>query len=220
MNIDSLERARFNMVQQQIRPWEVFDRRVLALINEVPRDQFVERAYVGLAYADIEIPLGHGQRMMFPRVEARLLQALDVKPGDKILEIGTGSGYLTACLAKLGGQVISLDIHEDFTAQARTRLDAQDIGNVELITADALAAVIPGGPFDVMAVTGSLPERPDSLKQQLAIGGRLLAVIGEPPAMEACLITRVGEDAWRSEGLFETELTLLKNAPRVERFEF
>ena len=220
MNIDSLERARFNMVQQQIRPWEVFDRRVLALINEVPRDQFVERAYVGLAYADIEIPLGHGQRMMFPRVEARLLQALDVKPGDKILEIGTGSGYLTACLAKLGGQVISLDIHEDFTAQARTRLDAQDIGNVELITADALAAVIPGGPFDVIAVTGSLPELPDSLKQQLAIGGRLFAVIGEPPAMEACLITRVGEDAWRSEGLFETELRVLENALQTEQFQF
>ena len=220
MNIDSLERARFNMVQQQIRPWEVFDQRVLTLINEVPRDQFVEPAYVGLAYADIEIPLGHGEQMMFPRVEARLLQALDVKPGHKILEIGTGSGYLTACLAKLGGQVTSLDIHEDFTAQARTRLDAQDIRNVELITADGLAGAVAGGPFDVIAVTGSLPEVPDGLKQQLTIGGRLFAVTGEAPAMEASLITRVGEDAWRSEGLFETELRALKNAPRIERFEF
>jgi len=220
MNADSLERARFNMVQQQIRPWEVLDQRVLNLINEIPRDQFVEETYRGLAYADIEIPIGHGQQMMFPRVEARLLQALDVKPTDKILEIGTGSGYLTACLAKLGGQVISLDIHEDFTTRTRARLDAQGIGNVELRTADGLAADVPGGPFDVIAVTGSLPQLPDRLKRQLTVGGRLFVVTGEAPAMEASLITRVGEEAWRSEGLFETELAGLKNAEATEHFVF
>ena len=220
MNVDSLEQARFNMVQQQIRPWEVLDQRVLDLINQIPRDQFVPEAYRGLAYADIEVPIGHGQQMMFPRVEARLLQSLDVKPNDKILEIGSGSGYLTACLANLGGQVTSLDIHEDFTGAVRARLDAQGIGNVELRTADGLAGEIAGGPFDVIAVTGSLPEVPDALKQQLTIGGRLFAVTGEAPAMEASLITRVGEDAWRSEGLFETELAALENAARTERFQF
>ena len=220
MSVDSLARARFNMVQQQIRPWEVLDQRVLDLINQIPRDQFVPDAYRGLAYADIEIPLGHGQHMMFPRVEARLLQALDVRPTDKILEIGTGSGYLTACLANLGGQVVSIDIHEGFTAAARASLEALGLNNVELRTADGLAGEIAGGPFDVIAVTGSLPQLPDGLKQQLTVEGRLFAVTGEAPAMEASLITRVSEDAWRSEALFETELVPLENAPCTERFEF
>ena len=220
MNVDSLEQARFNMVQQQIRPWEVLDQRVLDLINQIPRDQFVPEAYRGLAYADIEVPIGHGQQMMFPRVEARLLQSLDVKPNDKILEIGSGSGYLTACLANLGGQVTSLDIHEDFTGAVRARLDAQGIGNVELRTADGLAGEIAGGPFDVIAVTGSLPEVPDALKQQLTIGGRLFAVTGEAPAMEASLITRVDEHNWARESLLETCIPPLLNAGKPQDFIF
>ncbi|MCP4992383.1 MAG: protein-L-isoaspartate O-methyltransferase, partial [Gammaproteobacteria bacterium] len=132
------EQARFNMVQQQIRPWNVFDQRVLNVLDELPRDTFVPEKYRGLAYADTEIPLGGGEQMMFPRMEARLLQALDIQPEDKILEIGTGSGYLTACLAKLGKSVISIDINSAMTDQARFQLEAQGIANVELRTGDGV----------------------------------------------------------------------------------
>lgn len=220
MIANTFEQARFNMVQQQIRPWEVLDQRVLELINRIPRDQFVPDEYRGLAYADIEIPIGHDQQMMFPRVEGRMLQALNIQPADRILEIGTGSGYVTTCLAKLGGKVISLDIHSEFTERARPRLESLGIENVELRTADGLAEDVKGGPFDVIAVTGSLPLVPDMLKNQLSIGGRLFAVAGEAPAMEASLITRVGDSAWRVEGLFETELAALVNAPQAEQFQF
>ena len=220
MTTTPLEQARFNMVQQQIRPWEVFDRRVLDLLEELPRDAFVPEQQRALAYADVELPIGQGQRMMFPRVEARLLQALDIQPGERVLEIGTGSGFLTACLAKLGGEVVSLDSRAEFTKLAAERLAAQQVDNVELRTVDALAAPIEGGPFDIIAVTGSLPALPDSLRDQLAIGGRLFAVLGEAPTMEATLITRTSEHGWRSEGVFETELAPLDNAPVLERFEF
>jgi protein-L-isoaspartate(D-aspartate) O-methyltransferase len=220
MATETLEKARFNMVQQQIRPWDVFDQRVLDILETLPRDGFVPETYLDLAYADIEIPIGAGQQMMFPRVEARLMQALDIQPEDSILEIGTGSAYLTACLAKLGARVVSLDTRAEFTRQAAERLAAHGIDNVELQTSDGLAAPHASGPFDVIAVTGSLPQLPDMLKQQLTVGGRMFVVCGESPAMEACLITRVGEDAWRTEGLFETELAALDNAPEPERFEF
>ncbi len=220
MIANSPSHARHNMVEQQIRPWEVFDRRVLDLIEALPREAFVPEAYRGLAYADIEIPLGHGQRMMFPRVEARLLQALDLQPGDRILEIGTGSGYVTACLAKLGGEVTSIDIHAEFTDQAAGRLQAQEIQGVNLLSGDGLADGIEGGPFDVIAVTGSLPALPDSLKQQLKVGGRLFAIIGQSPVMEATLITRTGDDAWQEEYLFETDLPALENAPKPSHFQF
>ena len=209
MATESLEKARFNMVQQQIRPWEVFDQRVLDVLETPPRDGFVPETYLDLAYADIEIPIGADQQMMFPRVEARLMQALDVQPGDKILEIGTGSGYLTACLAKLGAHVTSLDTQAEFTQQAAGRLATHGIENVDLKTEDGLAVPQASGPFDIIAVTGSVPELPDMLKQQLTVGGRMFVVCGESPAMEARLITRVGEDAWRTEGLFETELKVL-----------
>lgn len=220
MIASTFEQARFNMVQQQIRPWEVLDQRVLALINEIPRELFVPDEYRGLAYADIEIPIGQGQRMMFPRVEARMLQALDVQPTDRVLEIGTGSGYVTTCLSKLGGKLISLDIHAQFTEQAREPLQTQGCVNAQLRTADGLEGVVEGGPFDVIAVTGSLAEIPDQLKSQLNIGGRMFLVTGAAPAMEANLVTRVGDSAWRVEGLFETELQPLINAPEKDLFEF
>ena len=220
MITDNLAQARFNMVQQQIRPWEVFDQRVLMLIDTLPRDAFVPEQFQQLAYSDIEIPLGDGQQMMFPRVEARLLQALDIQPTDNILEVGTGSGYLTACLAKLGGKVTSLEIRPDLSVQAGARLKANGVTNVELRTGDALSGVIDGGPFDVIAVTGSLPEGSDLLKRQLKPGGRMFAVSGEGTVMEATLITRTGEDSWHTEDLFETQLAALDNAPQPDHFRF
>ncbi len=216
----NLEQARFNMVQQQIRTWEVLDSRVLEVLETIPRDAFVPDAYRSLAYADIEIPIGNDQNMMFPRVEARLMQSLDVHPDNRILEIGTGSGYLTACLASLGSSVKSLEIHSELAEQAGKNLESQKIDNVELHTMDALAENIEGAPFDVVAITGSLPELPDSLKKLLSLNGRLFVVTGAPPVMEASLVTRVGEDGWRIETLFETELIPLANAPRLQQFQF
>ncbi|WP_428635043.1 protein-L-isoaspartate O-methyltransferase family protein [Sedimenticola sp.] len=220
MIVPSYEKARFNMVEQQVRPWEVLDPKVLSLVGDMPRDHFVPDNYRGLAYADIEIPLGDGQKMMFPRVEGRLLQALDIQPTDNILEIGTGSGYLTACLAKLGNNVISQDINPAFTEQARQRLAELQIENVELRIADSLNDNIESGRFDAIAVTGSLPEMPETFKQRLNIGGRLFVVIGQSPVMTAFLITRTGEDAWQSEALFETDIAPLTNAPVIRKFEF
>jgi len=219
MEQDALDQARFNMVHQQIRPWEVLDRRVIAVISEVPRERFVPQPYTGLAFADTEIPIGQGQRMMSPKIEARMLQALDVQANDRILELGTGSGYMTACLAYLGGQVTSVEIHAELLEQARRRLADQEILNVELLNADALAE-IPEGPFDVIAITGSLPMRDDRFRTHLKPGGRLFMVVGEPPVMEALLITRVGESAWKQESLFETELPPLVNAPHGSPFQF
>jgi len=220
MIVPSYEKARFNMVEQQVRPWEVFAPQVLELIGNLPRDHFVPDNYRGLAYADIEIPLGDGQKMMFPRVEGRLLQALDIQPNDNILEVGTGSGYLTACLAKMGSRVISQEINPTFTEQARQRLAELQIENVELRTTDSLSDDIESGRFDAIAITGSLPEMPDTFKQRLNIGGRLFVVIGQSPVMTAFLVTRTGENEWQSEPLFETDMTPLTNAPVIRKFEF
>lgn len=220
MIVPSYEEARFNMVEQQVRPWEVLDATVLELIGNLPREHFVPDNYKGLAYADIEIPLGDGQKMMFPRVEGRILQALAIQPTDNILEVGTGSGYLTACLAKLGNKVVSEEINPTFTEQARQRLAELQINNVELRTVDSLSEAAESGRFDAIAVTGSLPEMPETFKQRLNIGGRLFVVIGQSPAMSAYLVTRTGENEWQSEALFETDIVPLTNAPVIRKFEF
>ncbi|MEJ2592087.1 MAG: protein-L-isoaspartate O-methyltransferase [Candidatus Thiodiazotropha sp.] len=222
MMAQSVEQARFNMVNQQIRPWEVIDSRVLSLMETLPRDAFVPEAYQHLAYADTEIPLGDGESMMFPRVEARLMQALELQPSDRVLEVGTGSGYLTACLARLSQQVVSVDILSAFTENAAARLEQLGIGNVLLKTADAMAAPQAEAPFDAIAVTGGVatPEQADIFRRQLKIGGRLFIVIGTPPAMHAMLITRDGEQAYSEESLFETDLKTLTHAGAPRRFEF
>jgi protein-L-isoaspartate(D-aspartate) O-methyltransferase len=223
MMADSMAQARFNMVEQQIRPWEIFDPRVLSLLEELPREKFVPAAYLHLAYADIEIPLGHGQAMMYPRMEAKILQALDLKPDDRVLEVGTGSGFLTACLARLAGEVVSIDIHEDFTETAMSHLREQRIRNVILRTGDALAATLESeGPFDAIAVTGSLPssQQADIFRQQLKPGGRLFVIVGSSPVMEALLITRIDGGGFREEGIVETDLTPLENAALPPQFEF
>ncbi|MEW8690989.1 MAG: protein-L-isoaspartate O-methyltransferase [Candidatus Thiodiazotropha endolucinida] len=222
MMASSFEKARFNMVEQQIRPWEVLDPRVLSLMESLPREHYVPQSYRDLAYADIEVPIGQGQQMMFPRIEARLMQALAIQPTDKVLEVGTGSGYLTACLANLAQEVVSIDFHNEFTEQAKEKLGQQGIRNITLINGDALADPLEEGPFDAIAVTGSLPtsQQAEIFRQQLNVGGRLFVVIGTAPVMECMLITRHADKIFQEESLLETELTPLINAPAPMVFEF
>jgi len=217
----NFEQARFNMVEQQIRPWDVLDQRVLDVIEQTPRELFVPEQHQGLAYADIEIPLGHGESMMAPRVEARMLQALNVRPSDVCLEIGTGSGYVTCCLAKLGAQVDSVDIHDDFKYAAMKHLEQQGITNAALRQGDAAHGwTVQRERYDVIAVTASLPEYRDCFERQLNVGGRLFVVVGQAPVMEAMLITRLGENEFTREMLFETCLKPLAGTEPKPRFVF
>lgn len=219
MNELNFERARFNMVEQQVRTWEVLDGRVLDVLETLPREAFVPQRYRSLAYADLQLPLAHDEFMMEPRLEARLLQALDPRPDESALEIGTGSGYLTACLAQLAGQVTSVDIHSDFRDLAMEHLTAQGIANVHLEVGDAALGWEDARRYDAVAVTGSLPELHEGFHRSLSIGGRLFVIIGEPPIMEALLITRVDEDQWATESLFDTSIRPLRNARKTQRFE-
>ncbi len=212
--------ARHNMIEQQIRPWDVLDQRVLELIANLPRDEFVPKAYVSLAYADINLPLEHGQVMMPPKVEARMLQALNIQASDTILEIGCGSGYVTALLARSGKYVHSVDIYPDFVEGTRRKLAAHGIGNVTVESGDAASGWDRNGPYNVIAITGSVPVLPDAFLQALKIGGRLFAISGEEPVMEARLITRSGEREWIEKALFETVLPPLVNAAKPQRFVF
>jgi protein-L-isoaspartate(D-aspartate) O-methyltransferase len=219
----SSEQARFNMVEQQIRPWEIFDPKVLSLLEQMPREAFVPETYRHLAYADIEIPIGQGQRMMYPRMEAKILQSLTLEPGDRVLEVGTGSGFLTACLAQLAARVVSIDIHEEFVEAARQRLRQQGIRNVLLHSGDALGYPLEAdGPYDAIALTGSLPaaSQLEPFRRLLKPGGRLFAVIGTPPIMRALLITRTGESGFREEVILETDLAPLENAQQPPAFVF
>ncbi len=214
----NIEQARFNMVEQQIRTWDVLDQQVLDLMAEVPREDFVPAAYRNLAFADTCIPLGHGQSMMAPRVEARMLQALQVERDHRILEVGTGSGFVTALLARLGGHVTSVEIVDSLSSSARAKLDAHGIENFDLYTGDASHGWERSAPYDIIAVTGSLPVPEDSFQNSLAVGGRLFVVVGREPAMRALLITRSSESQWASECLFETVLPPLAGVQEPERF--
>jgi len=215
-----IEHARFNMVEQQIRPWEVLDPVVLDLLMRLHREDFVPEQHRALAFADLEIPLGHGECMLAPKLEARMLQELGVQHGDSILEVGTGSGYMTALLASLGRHVCSVDIVPEFTRSAAARLATHSISNVTLETGDAARGWDKHGPYDVIVLTGSVPVLPDSFQQSLNPGGRLLAVVGVAPAMQAQLITRTGDSACHSVTLFETCVNPLKNALQLQRFVF
>lgn len=220
MNQSEIEQARFNMIEQQIRTWDVLDQRVLDVMNSVPREQFVPQHYRSLAFADTNIPLGHEQVMMAPKLEGRLLQALAITADDSVLEIGTGSGYLTACLARLGKQVTSLDITADFTTAAAAKLEAQGISNVTLETLDAAEGIESEKRYDVIAVTGSLPLLQQQFQKNLAVGGRLFIITGSLPIMEANLISRVDENHWSSECLLETCIPPLLHATRPQAFVF
>ncbi|MGD8592886.1 MAG: protein-L-isoaspartate O-methyltransferase [Gammaproteobacteria bacterium] len=217
---NSLEIARFNMVEQQIRPAEVLDPRVLDLISEMPREDFVPADYRNLAYADIHIPIGYGQTMLKPIQEARFLQALNIQPNDKVLEIGTGSGFMTALLAKLADRIISVEIVPELAQQAKQKLTTHNINNVIIETGDAANGWEKNAPYDVIVVTGSIPLMIDGLKNQLAINGRMCVTVGKEPVMTVYLFTRVGENQWREEALFETVVPALQNVQQPEAFVF
>ena len=222
MNID-LERARFNMVEQQIRPWEVLDTRVLDLLHKVKREEFVPAAYKALALADLEIPLGHGEFMLTPKLEARMLQELAVTSEDRILEVGTGSGYMTALLASQGAHVYSVDIVDDFVRAAGERLAQHGLRNVTLEQGDAARGWDKYGPYEVIVLTGSVPVLAEAFQQSLNANGRLFAVVGEAPVMEARLITCAGSGTpggFSTASLFETCIPALRNAPQRQRFSF
>jgi protein-L-isoaspartate(D-aspartate) O-methyltransferase len=215
-----IERARFNMVEQQIRTWEVLDQRVLDLLLKVRREEFVPQQHRALAFVDMEIPLGHGEKMLAPKMEARMVQELTLRPDDRVLEIGTGSGYTTALLASLASHVCSVDIIADFTRAAGAKLAASGIANVTLETGDAARGWGREAQYDVIVLTGSVPVLPESFQHSLRPGGRLIAVVGEAPVMEARLITCTAPGAYRTAGLFETCIAALRNALQPEKFVF
>ena len=216
----NLEQARHNMVEQQIRPWEVLDQGVLDLLYVVPREEFVPPAHRALAFSDLEIPLGDGERMWAPKYEARALQALGAHKSDRVLEVGTGSGYLTALLAHRAAHVLSVEIRPALAAFGRANLARHGIENVSLEIGDAAHGWATGAPYDVIVLTGSTPVLPHALLAQLAPGGRLFAVVGETPVMTAKLVTRTGADRYTEAGLFETDLAPLVNCERAPHFRF
>lgn len=214
------EIARANMVESQIRTFDVLDERLLALLRIAPRELFVPPAFRNLAYADMNIPLAHDQVMMSPMIEARLLQALAVQPEETALEIGTGSGWVTYLLAVMAKSVDSVEIHETLSAMARRALHGHGVRNANCVVGDAARGWAHGGPWNAIMVTGSLPVLPDALRQSLAVGGRLIAIVGRAPAMEATRLRRTGNDSWAIETLFETSMPPLINAIEPSRFVF
>jgi protein-L-isoaspartate(D-aspartate) O-methyltransferase len=215
-----VERARFNMVEQQIRPWEVLDTRVLDLLHKVKREDFVPPTHKALAFADLEIPIGLGEKMLSPKLEARILQELAINPQDRILEVGTGSGYMTALLASQGAHVYSVDVVDAFLHLAGERLARHGLRNVTLEKGDAARGWDQHGPYDAIVLTGSVPVLADAFAQSLNGGGRLFAVVGEEPVMEARLITCAAPGAYSSASLFETYIPVLRNAPQRAKFAF
>jgi protein-L-isoaspartate(D-aspartate) O-methyltransferase len=216
----NLEQARSNMVEQQIRPWDVLDQDVLELLYLVPREQFVPEAHRALAFSDLRIPIGEGERMWEPKLEAKVLQALGLRKTDRVLEVGTGSGYLTALLAHRAGQVVSVEIKPRLAELGRRNLERHGADNVILEEGDGAHGWSDHAPYDVIVLTGSTPVLPQALATQLAVGGRLFAVVGEPPVMSARLILCTGPGAYRPEDLFETMIDPLVNAEQRPRFRF
>ncbi len=216
----NVEQARFNMVEQQIRPWDVLDFKVLDLLQLTPREAFVPKAYEELAFADMEIPLDHGEVMLAPKMVARMMQAANVHDSDTVFEVGAGTGYGTALLAKAARKVDSVDIHPDFIESAEQNLAAQGIDNVSLDVRDAAQGIGNDKLYDVIILTGSLPTLPESFQQSLQRGGRLVVVVGNAPVMEALLITRTGDNEWTQETLFETQIPPLQHATATKAFTF
>ncbi len=220
-----IEKARHNMVEQQVRTWDVLDQSVLDLLLIVKREDFVPPAYRALAFADMEVPLridgwDSGESMWAPKVEARILQELAIKPHDRALEIGTGSGHMAALVAHQAGEVISAEIEPRLKTFAEANLRRAGVHNVRVRLADASVGLVEDAPYDVIVVTGSLPVIPSSLTDQLKVGGRMAVIVGEEPAMAAQIITRITEDGFDTLSLFETQVKPLRNAQRPSSFRF
>lgn len=215
-----IERARFNMVEQQIRPWDVLDKRVLDTLLKVPREHFVPAEQQHFAFSDIALPIGHGETMLPPVVEGRILQSLLIAPHERVLEIGTGTGFFTACLAHLGQSVHSVDIYPDFTQTALEKLDALNIDRVVLETGDAVNGWASKERFDVIVLTGAVQQIPESYRQQLNVGGRLFAIVGSEQNMSGTMVTRRTSDQFETRNLFETYTRYLKGAEPKPKFTF
>ena len=216
----NIEQARFNMIEQQIRPWDVLDPEVLELLLVVKRENFVPAAHKALAFVDAEIPLPGGENMLMPKVEARLLQDVNLKKHESVLEIGTGSGYMAALLAHKGRHVTSVEISPELKALAEKNLADNGVTNVTVELGNGAQGWSKGAPFDVIVVSGSLPVLPEALLQQLNVGGRLAVIIGQAPAMKAQLITRTGEAGYDTRTLFETSVKPLQLATAAPAFVF
>ncbi len=211
--------ARRQMIEQQVRAWDVLDAGVLEVMGRLPREEFAPPAYRDIALADMRVPLGHGQAMLSPKVEGRILQSLAISRGDSVLEVGTGSGWFAACLGGLARHVRTLEIFPDMAEAGRDNLARTGVGNVIVEVMDAMT-LTPGVEYDVIALTGSLPVHDPRFEQMLAVGGRLFVVVGQGPVMEARLVTRVGRDQWLRESLFETVIEPLLHAQQASQFVF
>jgi protein-L-isoaspartate(D-aspartate) O-methyltransferase len=216
----NIEQARFNMIEQQIRPWEVLDQGVLSLLAQVRREEFVPPAYRALAFVDTEVPLPEGQCMLAPRVEARMLQELRLAPHESVLEVGTGSGYMAALMARQAQRVVSVELRPALAEMARANLQRAGLGNVKVIQADASAAPPAGGPFDAIVLSGSVADVPASLLALLKDGGRLIGIVGQEPVMQALLVTRVADGQHKRVELFDTVAPRLSGFAEPKRFRF
>jgi protein-L-isoaspartate(D-aspartate) O-methyltransferase len=216
----NIEQARFNMIEQQIRPWNVLDTDILDLLHVVKREQFVPAAFQNLAFADVEIPLPGGEAMMTPKLEARALQELGLRKHETVLEIGTGSGYMAALMAHRAAKVTTVEINPQIKELAEKNLAKAGISNVTVELGNGAQGWDKGTQFDVIVISGALEVLPEAFLQQVKVGGRIAAIVGEPPAMEFNIITRTGENAWNTVKVFETNVKYLSGAPAVSHFQF
>ena len=216
----NIEQARFNMIEQQIRPWEVLDQQVLDLLFVVKREDFAPAAYRNLAFADMEIPIGSGQIMLAPKIEAKMMQELGIKKTDKVLEIGTGSGYMAALLAARAEHVISVEIRPEIAAFAKENLERAGVSNVTVEVGNGVDGWSARGPYDAIVVSGSVPTGSPSLLKQLRVGGRMTVIVGEAPVMEAQLITCTAEGTYNTVNLFETVIPALDGVGAKDNFTF
>ncbi len=216
----NMEQARFNMIEQQIRPCEVLEGRILRLLELVRREDFVPASKKDLAFIDMEIPLGHGAMMWQPKLEARVVQELHLARSDKVLEVGTGSGYLTALMSVFAKHITSVEITSELSAFAKQNLQSYRRENITLEVGDAAQGWGNGASYDVIVLTGSTPVLPQAFQNSLNIGGRLFAIVGDAPVMEARLITRVAQDVFTTVNIMEANVAPLQNAQQPNRFEF
>ena len=216
----NVEQARFNMIEQQIRPWDVLDTSVLELLSAVRREDFVPAAHQAQAFMDLELPLGGGRCLLAPRVEARLVQDLNLSKRDTVLQVGAATGYVTALLAHKAQRVIGLEADATLASQARTNLRKAGVNNAEIVQADGIAGLTSQAPFDAILLCGSLAEAPQALLDQLKVGGRLLAILGQEPVMQATLFTRVAATQFSRQELFDTVAARLPGFPEPSRFQF